>query len=124
MVNLLHNQKVHEVQSEADLVTFLQAQLQSADQEIWLSGHGSTSFCILSNGELAFMMYLRYDGDSGFSSRSSSQPSDAMVAFKLANGQMDEYPAGWLVPLELAWKVATEYFQTGSMSTSILWVEE
>ena len=50
----------------------------------------------LINGEFGWLMYLRYDGDAGFSSRNPSYqgPSDAMIEYFLSNGQLDEYPVG------------------------------
>ena len=42
-------------------------------------------------------MYLRENGDAGFSSQNPnySGPADATIEYRLSNGQQDEYPASW-----------------------------
>lgn len=98
-------------------------------REIWLSiDAGGPSLCALMNTNIGSLMYLRHDGgDPGFSSRNPMyDKSDAMlgglaydslfngehvpvIAYRLSNGQRDEYPARWALP---EWDImrALEYF--------------
>jgi hypothetical protein len=66
-------------------------------------------------------MYLRENGDAGFSSRnlSYSGPADAFIDFYLENGQHDRYPASWALPLSEIQR-AFEHFITRSEPASWL----
>ena len=46
-------------------------------------------------------MFLRAEGDSGFSSRDPSYTGDpeATIEYRLNNGQQDWYPASWSLPI-------------------------
>ncbi len=59
------------------------------------------SLCALFNGDLGWMMYLRENGDPGFSTRNPhyTGDSDALIDYYLDNGQHDRYPAAWALPL-------------------------
>jgi immunity protein Imm1 of predicted polymorphic toxin system len=89
---------------------------------------GGPRLCALMNTNLGWLMYLRHDdGETGFSSRNSTfGESDAMlsglvfdglvggehvpvIAYRLSNGQGDEYPASWALPEPDVMR-ALEYF--------------
>lgn len=57
--------------------------------------------CALVNGDSGWLMYLREEGDAGFSSRNPnySGPAGATIEFILSNGQRDEYPTSWALPV-------------------------
>ncbi len=102
---------------------------QQQFSEVWLEAeeHGP-SLAMLVNGARAWLMYLRdRDGDPGFGSRnpSYSGPSDALMAFRLGNGQYDQYPAAWTLPLSDAIAVC-EYFiaSEGQRSLQISWHDD
>lgn len=46
-------------------------------------------------------MYLRENGDAGFSTRNPSYSGspDALIDYYLDNGQHDQYPAAWALPV-------------------------
>lgn len=69
-------------------------------QEIWAETPDGQAMCALINGDRGWLMYLRENGDAGFSSRNPrfAGPADAVIAYVLANGQRDEYPASWAIP--------------------------
>lgn len=58
----------------------------------------------------AFLLYVRYAGDTGFTSRDPAYdgPEDAVLDFRLSNGQSDVYPTCWTIPLADALR-ALEY---------------
>jgi len=79
---------------------------------------------MLRNGEHAFLMYLREEGDSGFTSRSQVQ-SDKMISFTLENGQVDQHPAHWCVGISECLK-AFSYFaeHDGARTPDVIWHED
>ena len=48
-------------------------------------------------------MYLRYNGDVGFSSRNIKYegPAKSTIEYRLDNGRHDEYPASWTYPVDV-----------------------
>jgi hypothetical protein len=77
--------------------------------ELWASEEEGPSLCMLSNGEHAFLMYLRFHGDSGFISVGEAA-AERTVEYQLSNGQIDEYPASWCVPIEQCYKAVAYFF--------------
>lgn len=72
------------------------------------------------------MMYLRHDGDEGFSSRNAAYagPRELMMKFMLANGQMDEYPASWTYPVETVFDALVAFARDGRVPDSIAWFND
>jgi Immunity protein Imm1 len=68
--------------------------------EVWVDHEPFPSLCVLVNGQSAWLMCMRHDGDAGFSSRNPAYVGDreATLEFYLSNGQRDEYPAAWTYP--------------------------
>lgn len=86
---------------------------QSPYQDLCIHGPHEQSLYVLINGDVGWLMYLREPGDAGFSSRNPDYagPEDAMIDYELSNGQADEYPASWALPLPLIMR-AIEYFRS------------
>jgi hypothetical protein len=94
--------------------------------EVWVESPDGQSLCALINGDRGWLMYLRYSGDSGFSSRNPNYdgPPDAKIEYILSNGQLDEYPASWAVPVTEVLR-ALEYFEREYQRPSfIVWHED
>ncbi|WP_430540519.1 Imm1 family immunity protein [Pseudoxanthomonas japonensis] len=70
----------------------------------------------LISGDFGWLLYLRESGDGGFSSRNPEYdgPDDALIDCVIDNGQLDQYPASWALPLPLVMK-AIEYFQSNGL---------
>ena len=69
-------------------------------------------------------MYLRYEGDSGFSTRNPQVKSNGNMEFRLSNGQIDLYPKSWTYPLPVI-KEALLYFMTHSdLPTQVGWHDD
>jgi len=81
-------------------------------EEVWLQSPDGQYICALINGDRGWLMYLREEGDSGFSSRNPDYdgPPDAQVEYRLSNGQHDMYPASWALPIAEI-RGAIEYFK-------------
>ncbi len=66
------------------------------------------------NGDYGWLMYLRENGDSGFSSRNpnykGTEDSNDRMDFMLSNGQLDYYPLSYVLPVEQVIK-ALDYFE-------------
>jgi hypothetical protein len=56
---------------------------------------------------------MRFEGDAGFSSRNPSYDGDpeARIEYVLRNGQRDQYPASWALPVDEV-RRALDYFTT------------
>lgn len=81
----------------------------SSQFELWLSLAKGPSMCMLRNGEYAFLMYLRSPADPGFVSGTAANVG-AEVQYMLSNGQIDEYPQAWCVPVEQCYKALAYFF--------------
>ena len=85
----------------------------SAFDEIWLTAPDGQSLCALINGERGWLMHTRFGCDAGFSSRNPSHDGDpeAGIEYVLSNGQRDQYPASWALPIDVV-RRALDYFKT------------
>jgi hypothetical protein len=107
----------------------LRQQLDRFDQEtfceIWLSQVDGASISCLKSADRCFLVYLRWMEDAGFSTRNDKvAESSIRVKFRLANGQIDEYPEAWTVTYEQG-KKALEYFHLmAEMDESLDWHKE
>ena len=86
---------------------------KSPYREVWVEIPNGQSMCALINGEWGWLMYLRYKGDAGFSSRNIKYkgPAESTIEYRLDNGQHDEYPASWAYPVAVIER-ALQFFQT------------
>jgi predicted nuclease of predicted toxin-antitoxin system len=94
--------------------------------EIWVDHGDFPSLCALINGDRGWLMYLRYDGDAGFSSRNSGYagPKDATVDYFLSNGQRDEYPASWALLTTEVFEVLEWFAAHKASPSSIAWFND
>lgn len=82
-------------------------------KEIWIDfEEDEQSMTALINGDYGWLMYLREEDDSGLSSRNPDYKGtdDETMKFYLSNGQLDEYPLSWVLPIEQVEK-AIDYFE-------------
>jgi hypothetical protein len=81
--------------------------------EAWVETPDGQSMYALINGDRGWLMYLRENGDSGFSSRNPNYggPANAEIEYRLSNGQHDLYPASWALPVAEV-RRALEYFES------------
>jgi hypothetical protein len=76
--------------------------------ELRASAPTGPAILMLRNGSSAWLMYLREPGDSGFRS-SGNESRRGVAAYRLSNGQVDEYPLSWCIDVEQCYK-AIAYF--------------
>src|SRR5205823_1847555 len=99
------------------------SQVESPYEEVWLRSPNGQSLCALVNGDRGWLMFLREDGDSGFSSRNPDYngPPDAQIEYELNNGQHDFYPASWALPIAEV-RRALVYFRLNRSSDAVFHV--
>jgi hypothetical protein len=68
-------------------------------------------------------MYLRFEGDSGFSTRNPEYRGslEALIEYRLANGQRDEYPAAWDISTAEAVRALEYFLIEGKMAPWLEW---
>src|SRR5437762_3798151 len=76
--------------------------------ELWISRDDGPSLTMLRNGDNAWLMYLRFKGDSGVVS-SSAPRKIGICSYTLSNGEINECPLSWCIELEECYK-AVAYF--------------
>ena len=91
--------------------------------ELWLNQPDGPAICMLRNGVNAWLMYLRHAGDSGFTTLGDRQRVGT-VPYRLSNGQTDEHPATWCVPVEDCYKALAYFFVNDGLRPEWLaWTE-
>ena len=91
--------------------------------ELWVERVDTSALCALVNGELGWLMYLRENGDSGFSSRNPDYdgPPEATIRYRLENGQVDEYPASWALPRSEIQKALAHFITSNKPPSWLAW---
>ena len=100
--------------------------LKSPDQfkEIWLEGKNGESLCALINGNIGWLMYLRFEGDAGFSSRNPSISIDEDVEYFLCNGQKDIYPKSWTYHIDKLTEAMQSLLKDGQLPHQLEWHDD
>jgi hypothetical protein len=94
--------------------------------EIWVDHGDFPCLCALVNGQRAWLMFLRYSGDAGFSSRNPEYtgPSEAVLDFYLRNGQQDEYPVAWTYPISQVFEALKWFAERKEAPSWICWCND
>jgi hypothetical protein len=95
--------------------------------EVWIfQTPGWPAICALFNGEASWLMYMRYKGDAGFSTRNPQYtgPQKAMIEYDLSNGQRDEYPAAWNVTTTEALRALEHFLEQAAMAPWPHWFDD
>lgn len=92
-------------------------------KEISIELEDGQSLLVLINGNFGWLMYLRYEGDAGFSSRNPLFEGDQeeMMEFLLCNGQADFYPLSWVLPIDQIDKAIAYFEETKQQPPFICW---
>lgn len=123
MVSVTFNGELQPAQSIEEFGAALNYFNERREFEIWVSDEGGPSMCMLRNGENAWLMYLRFVGDSGFVSRGDPNKLGS-VFYVLSNDQVDEYPLAWCIDIEQCYKALAYFFvNNGTMPNWVSWHE-
>jgi len=126
-VEMLINGATYDVTSPDELRASLTEAASAEFAEIWLNaGDGWPAICALVHSDAAWLMFLRYEGDAGFSTRNPNYagPQEATIEYRLSNGQMDEYPASWDVSTTEAIRALEYFFSNQAMAPWLGWYAE
>jgi hypothetical protein len=77
--------------------------------ELSIETDDGPSMIMLRNADHAWLMYLRFHGDSGFVTK-GDQSRHGASTYRLSNGQVDEYPLSWCIGLEQCYKAIAYFF--------------
>jgi hypothetical protein len=111
-------------------VVELQRELESfageAFREVWIDVQDGPALCALFNGGVGWLMYVREPGDAGFSSRNPDYQgkTDAMLEYRLSNGQHDVYPASWALAENRIVKALEFFVECRQQAPFIQWHED
>ncbi|MEJ2022914.1 MAG: Imm1 family immunity protein, partial [Maritimibacter sp.] len=99
---------------------------QTDDLEIWVSNDRMPSLCALLNVRCGWLMFLRFEGDTGFSSRNPSgeQSERGEEVFVLANGQVDAYPRSWTFDRAGIFDALLEFAKSGDRPSNVEWHDD
>ena len=90
--------------------------------ELWASVPDGQAICMLRNGADAWLMYLRWPGDSGF--RSVGAERSGAASYALSNGQVDEYPLSWCVDVQSCFDAFRNFHRHyGARPQCIAWTD-
>jgi hypothetical protein len=112
MVAVIFNGQREDISSIEQFGQALDKFDRNSNFELWLSVQDGASICMLRNKRHAWLMYLRFEGDSGFVSQGHSACA-GVASYKLANGQTDEYPLTWCIEVEQCYKALAYFFVNG-----------
>jgi hypothetical protein len=126
-MELIINEDVYEITEPGELRVRLAQLKRTQFSEVWINHTaGWPAICALVNGEAAWLMYLRYKGDAGFSTRNPlyAGPEKAVIEYHLSNGQQDEYPASWNITTTEAIRGLEFFFEKAAMAPWLHWYDD
>ncbi|WP_243614053.1 Imm1 family immunity protein [Shimia aestuarii] len=96
------------------------------DLEIWVSEGNGSSLCALLNRQYGWLMFLRFEGDAGFSSRNPlrEQSEGPKEAFVLSNGQVDNFPSSWTMDRKMVFDALLEFVASGQRPSKVDWHDD
>jgi immunity protein Imm1 of predicted polymorphic toxin system len=121
------NKVLYEVTDPDELRVRLAPISRAQFSEVWLQHMaGWPAMGALINNQAAWLSYVRYEGDAGFSTRDPKYagPAKAAIEYYLSNGQRDEYPASWNITTAEALRALEYFLAQETMAPWITWHEE
>ncbi|WP_299723389.1 Imm1 family immunity protein [uncultured Tateyamaria sp.] len=96
------------------------------DLEIWASHENEASLCAPMNSRCGWLMFLRFNGDVGFRSRSRTKGENEsdVEQFVLANGQADSYPKSRTFERKPIIDAILEFVLSGKKPSSVDWHDD
>ena len=123
--------KINKVQYEVTDLDELRVRLarirRTQFSEVWLQHTaGWPAIAALINGEAAWLMYVRHEGDAGLSTRNPlyTGPGKAVIEYFLSNGQRDEYSASWNITTSEALRALEYFFEQEAMAPWLTWQDD
>jgi hypothetical protein len=110
----------------AECETLLFEAANSNSSEIWIHFDPYPGVFALLNDHFGWLMYMRYEGDPGFSSRNPiyAGSPNTNLTYQLSNGQEDEYPASWAFPIETILHALRLFATSRTFPVEIQWFND
>lgn len=89
--------------------------------QLWISRSGGEAFCVLANGEWAYLSILRPTEEDWIATNPQHPDSTATTPIYLDNGQLDDMAVGQCVPRSMGIEAGLFYFRNGTPSPDIVW---
>ena len=121
------NKVLYEVTDSDELRLRLAQVLRTQFSEVWLQhADGWPAIGALINSEAAWLTYVRYEGDPGFSTRNPqySGPAKSRLEYILSSGQRDEYPASWNITTKEALRALEHFLEEETMAPWLTWHDD
>jgi hypothetical protein len=87
--------------------------------ELWISADPFPTMCMLRNGKHAWLMYMRSEDDTVHSI--GKYVGNGLCRFRLANGQLDDYPLSWCIDVEQCYKAVSYFYVNQGMAPT--WID-
>jgi len=124
VVTVIFNDEHKDVSSIEELNEALTRFDDEPNFDLWVSIPDGPMINMIRNGPDAFLMYLRFAEDTGFTSR-SHVPRVGTASFRLANGQVDDFPLSWCIDREQCYKAVAHFCANeGERPKWIAWHED
>jgi len=100
--------------------------VQTDDLEIWASKGDGLSLYALFNRHRGWLMFLRFEGDAGYSSRNTlkAESEGSEEIFVLSNGQADSYPRSWTMERKIVFDACLEFVASGQRPANVDWHDD
>ncbi|MBB6430919.1 Imm1 family immunity protein [Algisphaera agarilytica] len=91
--------------------------------ELCIQSPNGDSLLALINGKRGFLVIMNSENGSSRTSRNPdySDDNDSTIEYQLSNGQVDEYPESWALPIELIRQALSDFEQNHTIPTYITW---
>ncbi|WP_211831184.1 Imm1 family immunity protein [Kistimonas asteriae] len=93
-------------------------------KEIWLSSPTGQKLCALINGDIGWLMYLRSESDTGFSSRNPAIKSEKEIEYCLSNGEENHFPEKWAYPIATIKEAMLYFINTSNRPHHVIWHDD
>ena len=111
-----------EVAGLSDLRTLLAEFRRSGGEELALGRDDGSWTMVLVSGDRAFVtLSIEIDRENYFAVDPDFAGADFLIPFRLSNGQVDEVPRSWTVPLADALASVEDFVSTGARSGRLTW---
>ena len=121
MIELTFNGRGLDAAAEQAFDASLDTAMAEPTFELWVSVPDGPAMCMLRNGADAWLMYLRWPADAGFSSMGIERSGAASYA--LSNGQVDEFPLSWCVDVQSCFDALRSFHRHHGATPVHSWAE-
>jgi hypothetical protein len=121
---------INDYRTRIATVVELRRELESfageAFREVWINVKDGPAISALFNGGLGWLLYMRESGDAGVSSRNPDYQgqTDAMLEYRLSNGEHGVFPASWFLPERQVMQTLEYFVECRQLAPFIQWHDD